>query len=344
MPIARVVSEERLKTVIGHLLRAVDVPPDHAARAAYVLTTAELRGISSHGVRLVPANIRRILGGAIKARPDIKPVLQAGSLETWDGDFGMGMVCGSLAMDRAIELAANLGTGWVMVRRSNHCAAVGAYAMMAVERGFVGISMSNSSPMMALEGSVSRTIGNNPMAIGAPGPEFPVVLDMAMSVASGARIGMMRRNGKAIPDEWFVAGGDPAGRRIMRPFGGPKGSGLAVMVEVITGVLAGGGMLSDQSPGSGFSKSIPDNCCHALIAVNLKALMPEERYESAMRRLVRELKSGERAPGVEEVRLPGERAWRETLKRRREGIPLEEETVQSLEEIAAEIGTAVPWE
>ena len=338
------IPELRLTAIIRHLFEAVEVVPDHAARAARILTTADLRGVASHGARLVLPNVSRILGGAIRAKPDIRPIARTGPVETWDGDSGMGMVCGSLAMDRAIALADTHGIGCVTVRKSNHLGACAAFVMMAVERGMIGITISNSSPMVAIEGAVSRVIGNNPLAIGAPSPEFPLVLDMAMSIASGGRVAMMRRRGGAIPNEWFVSAGESDHRLAFRPFGAAKGSGLAIMMEVLTGVLAGGAILSDLSVGAGFSETLPDKCCHTLIAVNVEAVLAKGHYDAAMIRLVEELKQAPPAPGVKEVLLPGERAWRATLKHRREGIPLEADTVRALEDMAAELGTSIEWE
>ena len=338
----RFVSEDRLKAVISHLLQAVDVPPEHARHAAYILTMADLRGISSHGVRLLPGNIKRILGGAINPRPRISEAARIGALAILDGDAGMGMIVGALAMEHAIGIAREHGVGWVMVRRSNHYGASGSFVMQAIEVGMAGISISNCGPMMTVEGTVSRTIGNNPMAIGAPGPEFPVVLDMATSVASLGRIWMTRRKGEPIPDEWVLQPADATRETVLRHFGGAKGSGLAIMLEVLTSVCSGAGVPRDMRLHS--PRSQADHTVHTQVAIDVSRALPREQYADAMTGLIARLRAAERAPGVEEVRLPGERAWRETLKRRREGIPLEEDIVKSLEEIAAEIGTAVPWE
>jgi len=339
---ARFVSETRLIAIICHLFETAGVPQGHAQLAARVLAVADLRGVSSHGMRLIGYNIHRLQHGGANPRPNIRPVTCFGALEALDGDFGMGMVCASVAMERAIAHAIESGIGCVTVRQSNHCAACGAYALMAVECGLIGIALSNTPPNMAIEGAADRAIGNNPLAIGAPGPDFPVVLDMAMSVASGGRMGTLRRAGKSIPSEWVIM--SPDGKPVMRPFGGPKGSGLAVMVEILTGVLAGGAILSQQSPGRGFSATTADNCTQTAIAINLHALVSEDRYNVTIRQLVAELKAVARAPGIEEILLPGERAWQETLRRRAEGIPLEPDVVEMLESLAQELGTAVPWE
>jgi len=227
----RIVSEDRLNAIAADLLAATGVPDSDATLAARALVFADMRGTTSHGVRLLAANLRRLTGGAANPRPKFETVVALGAIETWDGGCGLGMVCGARAMDRAVELANDHGIGSVLVRRSNHWGASGAYADIAVQSGHFGIAVSNSSPLMAVEGAVVRTIGGNPLAFGAPGPDFPMIFDIAMTVAAGGRVARMRRAGEPVPDEWFIPSSGPDDRPAFRPFGGPKGSGLAVMME-----------------------------------------------------------------------------------------------------------------
>ena len=342
-PIERTVPHEPLHAFAVELLAAAGLPEDQARVTADVLVSTNLRGVDSHGVRLLPGNVRRVLGGAIKRQPQIETLVSAGSMEIRTDDFGIGMACSVHAMERAIELAADHGVGWVISRNANHSGALGAYVLVAVERGFIGISTATSSPFMAVHGAAEGAVGNNPFAFGAPGKQFPIVLDMAMSVASGGRMGMMRRRGEPIPDEWIIKSEDRGGRGAARPFGGPKGSGLAVMTEILTGVLAGGGLLKDLRVGSGYSAERPDNNSHTQIAINLKALVPEDQYDASIARLVEEIKGAKRAPDVDEILLPGERTWRTKQKRLAEGIPLDETTVGELEKVAGEVGVKTPW-
>ena len=344
---ARIVTEHRLTEIGVELLRAAGCSPEDAVTAARMLVWADLRGVSTHGTRLLPMNLRRLVGGGANPEPDIRKVAGIGSFERWDGDFGLGLVLGSFASTRARELATEHGVGVVTVLRSNHYGAAASYVMDPVLDGFVAISMSNSSLSVATEGGVGRTLGNNPIAIGAPG-RFPLVLDMSAGISSGARVAAMRRAGILVPDEWFHVPPSPGERPAMRPFGslegaGAKGAGIGIMIEVLTGVLSGGGMLSDLMLGAGFSTDTPDNCAHTSIVLDTSRLLPDGTFAERMERLVRELKGAPPAPGVEEVRLPGERAWREVRRRRRDGIPVEQETVDSIDHAAAEIGVSVSW-
>lgn len=324
-----------------HLLVSVGVPTDDAERCAHVYGTASIRGIDTHGIRLLPGNLRRIVGGGINPRPSIAELANAGAFVIIDGDRGLGPVVGALAMDRAIDLARSSGIGCAVARNSNHYGASGAFVMRAIDAGMIGVSFSNCGQMMTIEGTVSRTIGNNPVSIGAPGPDFPLVLDMATSVASLGRIGMRRREGKPLPDEWVVQDAEHMRTLVLRHFGGAKGSGLAIMLEVLSGILSGAGahrLLTYDA------RRESDGSAHTQIAIDIGRMLSRDRYDEQVRELVTRLKSAERAPGVDEVRVPGERAWQETLRRRRDGIPLEDDTVKALDEVAREIGTAVPWE
>ncbi len=343
------VSERPLHNFVAELFRAVGVSEDHANRAARALIWADLRGIASHGVRLVPMNLRRLQNGGANPQPDIRRISGTGALELWDGDFGLGMVIASLCMERATELANEHGVGWVSARSGNHLSAAGAYAAEVVARGFVGISLSNSSMSVAIHGSATRSIGNNPMAIGFPTPQFPMILDMSAGISSGGRLGTMRRLGIPIPEEWLVAPKEPAGARpAIVPMGalegaGAKGSGIAIMIEALTGVIAAGGILGDLMKGVGFSPTTPDDSSFTMIALDPRRFLSAEEYAEKAESLVRQLKAVPPAPDVEEILLPGERGWRETEQRREHGIPLPEDTMESLDTVAVELDVATPW-
>lgn len=338
----RIVSEDRLKELCVTLLRGLGLPADHARRAAYIMVGADLRGVYSHGVRLLVGNARRIQGGGVNPRAEITEVSGTGAITVLDGDGGLGMAVGSVAMDRAISMAEEHGIGWVMVRNSNHYGASAPFAMMAIERGMIGISVSNCGPMMTIEGTEERTIGNNPLAIGLPTPDFPMVLDMATSVASIGKIGMTRRAGKEIPESWLVKERDDSGHMVLRHFGGPKGSGLAIMTEVITGALAGGKILSEIQ----FSRDQeePHGVTHTQIAINPEAILPDGAFAERAKTMVDELHRAPLAPGFDEILLPGERAWRETVRARSEGIPVDADTVDRFETLASDLGVELDWE
>ena len=340
---ARLVSAERATELCMELLLAAGATEDHARRTTWTLVNTSLRGVDSHGVRQIGRNVGRLLGGAIKGDPDIHPLIQAGPVELWDADFASGMAACVVTMERAVELAHEHGVGWVNVRHGNHNAACGAYALRAAELGCASVSITNANPSMAYVGAISRSAGNNPMAFGAPGGEFPIVLDMSMSIASGGRMGLMRSRGEPIPEEWLVRPPDPNARPIQRPFGGHKGAVLSLMNEFLTGLLSGGPTLTGLGKGAGFNREYPDDVSFVQMAIDVRRLFSEEEYDARIRRMVNELKSAERNEETDEILMPGERAWRESLKRSREGIPFDEETVTTFEKAAAELGIEIRW-
>jgi LDH2 family malate/lactate/ureidoglycolate dehydrogenase len=165
-------------------------------------------------------------------------------------------------------------------------------------------------------------------------------LDMAMSVVAGSKVGAMRKSGKPVPPEWVFKDAD--GKSVFRPFAGPKGSGLAIMIEILTAVLGGGAVLSQQG-GAGFNKAVADGCSHTQIAIDLRKLIPADEYDDHMRFLVNELHEAETAPGVDEIRLPGERTWKTYQQRLVNGIPMADVVIESIDEAASEIGVSIDW-
>ena len=322
------------------LFEASGCPGDHAVRAADILMIASLRGVDTHGVRMLRHYLELLEQGLVKPEPEIARVTQAGALEIWDGGNGLGIVVGSVTMDRAIELAKEHGIGWVGVRGSNHAAALGSFAHVAAERGFIGITNNTAVPTMTVPGTVSRTVGNNPFAIAAPGPDFPLLYDVALSVTSWGRVGLAAKATGKAPEGAILNPDDPRGDWIALPLGGHKGAGLAIMWEVLSGVITGAGLLSEMESPQGRGK-----WGHTMAAIDISKLMPREEYDARIRQLTDEIKSAERdpSPDAPEVRLPGERGERERKRRMVEGIPLTDDQVETIETYSEKLGVPLPW-
>ena len=334
----RVVPEPELRTFLEALFRAAGCPEDHAARAADVLMIASLRGVDTHGVRMLRHYMEALEKGHITPTPDIRPVTQVGALEIWDGGGGLGTVIGSITMDRAIELARTHGIGWVGVRGGNHAAALGSFAYMAAERGFIGIANNTAVPTMTVPGSASKTVGNNPFAIAAPGPDFPVLHDIALSFTSWGRIGTSLRETGAPPEGALLNPDAPRDEWIALPLGGHKGSGLSIMWEILSGVITGAGLLSEMQSPEGRGK-----WGLTMAAIDISKLMPREEYDARIRQMTDEIKSAKSDPAGGEIRLPGERAERERKKRLREGVPLIPEQIATCEEFSEKLEVPLPW-
>ena len=228
-------------------LERLDVPAGDAADVSGCLTKAELRGVDSHGMVRLPGVFTQASGWRREcaAGHQGRGIGTASSLV--DGDNGLGPVVGARAMNAALDLAQEHGTGFVGVRNSNHFGPAAYYVEKAVDRGCIGLAISNAPPNMAPFGGKSRFLGTNPVAIGVPaGEEPPLIFDASTSVVARGKIIVAAHSGKPIPEGWAI---DPDGypttdaqqalAGAVLPFGGPKGSAISFIIDVLCGVLTG---------------------------------------------------------------------------------------------------------
>ena len=248
------VPEAALRELGARALRAAGVPDEDAAIVARVMVANEMRGIS-HGVALLAPYIRHIEAGGMNATPRITIERDVGATLVLNGDGGLGPLISYRAMELAIERARRHGVAFVVARDGNNFAAAGYYAKMAADAGMVGVAMTNADPYMAVAGGAGRTVGNNPLGCAVPGVDGQAVyLDIAMSAVAGTKLAIAAREGRSIPEGWALdADGAPAtdpsavreGGSLV-PVGGYKGSGLAVLIECLTGVLGGAAIMAEM--------------------------------------------------------------------------------------------------
>src|SRR5947209_9292399 len=247
-------SAEALHQFAARVLELAGVPPADAALAADVLLAADLRGIDSHGVARLRGYFEALRAGEMNPTPEIRLVRETVSTATVDADNGLGLVVGPRANEIAMEKALEAGSGWVAVRNTNHFGIAGYYVLQALERDLIGWAMTNSSALVAPLFGVGRMLGTNPLAIAFPGlEEPPIVIDFATSAVAFGKIEIARRKGDPIPLGWAIAADgrpttDPTdvyeGGALLpvgstRELGGHKGYALAMMVDVLSGVLSG---------------------------------------------------------------------------------------------------------
>lgn len=328
----------------------LDLPAHDAAVVADCLVAANLRGLDSHGVARIPIYARRLRAGLVNPRPALTVTRVAPSAAHLDGDDGMGMVVGSAAMERAVALAREAGVGLVGVRRSTHYGMAASYVLQAVAAGCVGFAFTNSSPGMAPFGGTRPILGVNPLAVGVPAGRRPaVVLDMAMSVIARGKMRLAAAHGEPIPEGLGVdARGQPTqdgmavfGGGAVHPFGGPKGSALAVWMEIMAGVLTGAAFAGEmKSLYEDFSG--PQRIGHLFLAIRPDLFMPMAEFAQRMETMIERLKDSRPADGVAEVLMPGEPEARSEIERSRTGIPLTAEIFASLRTEAEALGVALP--
>ena len=237
------VESAEMRDVARQAIIAAGVPGDDAAYAGDILWTAELMGITTHGVRRIITYVQRILDGAINPRPNIQIEQTAPSLALVDGNNGMGPVVGSYGLNEAFRLAEETGLAYVACRNSHHFGPVAPYALRAVERGLVAFFGTNAEPVMAPWLGKEVMHGNNPIAVAAPrrdGPPF--ILDIAQSIVAFSKLRHAKEAGEAIPATWASdkqghPTTDPAAGLDgwVMPIGDHKGYGLALAVEILCG-------------------------------------------------------------------------------------------------------------
>jgi LDH2 family malate/lactate/ureidoglycolate dehydrogenase len=339
-------SEEVLSSWARRLLEAAEVSPSAAATVAEVLVEANLRGVDSHGVLRLPVYLRRIRAGLVNPAPHPRVAKQDGPVALVDGDRGPGPVAAVFAATVAAETAESRGVGFVGVFRSSHFGMAAAYAVRIARRGLVALVTSNAEPDMVPYGGARKAIGTNPLAFAAPAPMGPMVLDMATSHVAMGKVFLARERGERIPEGWAVdADGrsvtDPGQAIAAVPLGGAKGYGLALMVEILSGVLTGAGIT--HGIGRMYDEwDRPQDVGHAFFALNPEYTIGRDAFLRRMAPLWDELKAVPPAAGFDEVCLPGELEMRTEAVRRREGIPLADRVCQDLVTLSRELGVEIP--
>lgn len=335
-------TEKQLREQAIRIFEAAGVGPERAEILANCLVEADLQGISSHGVIRIPVYVRRILDGLTEIHAEIAPIHDYPAAALLDGKNVIGQVAGEQAMKLAIEKAANCGVGCVGLRGTNHFGTCGHYAAMAAKQTMIGFSFVNTTPLVAVHGSTHKAVGNNPLSIAIPaGVRDPLILDMACSVAQG-KIEVLQKKGMDIPEGWAVdEDGKPttdaakALRGVLLPIAGPKGSGLAICIDVLCGILTGSGVGNEIRH---LNDAAPQNLGALFLAIDVAKFEDTQRFKKRVDGYIDYLKQTA-APG-ETILMPGEIGAQTMRERMRTGIPLPEAVVDDLNALAGQLGVA----
>jgi LDH2 family malate/lactate/ureidoglycolate dehydrogenase len=298
---------------------------------------ATLRGLDSHGIiSILPGVSLSVMRGQTQPQAEIITLSESPVTASYKGNRAAGPVIASHAMRAAIERAKVHGIGVVTTVHCAHFGAASAYAAMALDEGMFGLVMCNAAPVVAPFGGATPLHGTNPLAYAAPGKDSPpIVLDIATSMVASGQLMKAARRGQTIPLGWAVdADGkgttDPAAalKGALLPFGGHKGYGIGILVDLLTGALAGAPL------GHGVEQNNPDpevgGQAFFFLAINPEFFSSKETFAAQVDKLTSDAKSATPAEGFSEVLLPGELEWREEQKRKQGGIPFYDEDWQSL--------------
>lgn len=343
----KLVSAENLQRFAIAAFKSAGMSDADATTVGYDLVKANLRGIDSHGVSRIPMYLERLDRSLVNPRPEMKVTKIAGAVAHVDADNAMGFLPSHLAMDTAMDLASDAGIGMVGVSRSTHFGMGALYALQAIEKNYVSMIFTNSSPAIAMWGGRSAFLGASPIAAGVPGGKAaPFVMDMAMTVIARGKIRL-----KAMRDEPIAEGlaldvdGNPttdaakAFEGVCLPFGGVKGSVLGTMMDLLSGVLTGANF-GGEVKSLYFDHSKPQNVGHLFFAIRPDLFMAMTDFEARMEEFNRRVKALPRAAGCDEILMPGEPEARTEVQRAAKGIPITDNVLYDLVKIARDRGIA----
>ncbi|MBT6096273.1 MAG: Ldh family oxidoreductase [Rhodospirillaceae bacterium] len=336
------ISAEDLKALAIRAFVRAGFGQHDADTTAEILITTDLMGISTHGVHRLDQYLKRIDAGVVPAQPDIKVIDKAASIAVVDGGGGQGQVVGARALETAIVKAIKSGIGFVSVGNSNHFGAMAPYGFAATVAGLILVSGTTASPSMMPFGGRDLRLGNNPIGFAAPNKSgAPFLLDMALSVAARGKMRKLRDTGEAMPLGWALdADGQPTTNPqagldgFIQFIGGHKGYGMALAVDILSGVLSGGRFLDDV--GDMWAEKEPQGVSHFFLAINPAAILEREEYDARMAAFCAKVKSSAPFDAAGEVLLPGEIEYRTMEARRLDGIPLTAELLQSVRTLAGD--------
>jgi ureidoglycolate dehydrogenase (NAD+) len=343
-PTIRVAPAE-LQNFAAAILHAAGVERALADEWAKVLVWANLRGHDSHGVLRIPRYLDLLAKEAIKATPNMRIERRAGAIVVLEADRAPGALAMSRAMKEAIGCAREVHIGWCAARNITHAGAIGYFALQAAEAGMAGIVMAASGPMMAYHGARVSGVSTNPLAIAVPGKPRPLLLDMSTATVAMGKVLDARDKGAAIPRGWGIDGEgrdttDPQKIATLLPLGGPKGSGLSLMIECLASLAVGNPLiaqaLSNKNPGDSPVLN------GVAIALDLAVLGDADAFAEELERLGEAIHGLPRADGVDRILLPGERGDRIRQERESAGIPIPKGTWSRLLAAATKVGVKAP--
>lgn len=305
------VNDNELRSLVTERLSEAGLNLPHAEIVADVLVHADLRGVRSHGVIRTEHYVKRLKAGSLNPAPDFAVKEVRSGAAVLNADAGMGHVACCEAMDKAVEMAKTTGIAMVGVENGSHCGALSYFVLRAVAHDMIGMAVTHTDKCVAPYGGAKAFFGTNPIAFGFPTKKNePVVLDMATSNTAFGNILHAKEQGKPIPDDWGIDSEgapttDPEKVEAMTPFGGYKGYGLALVIDVLTGVLMGAkygphitAMYGDYDK--------PRELASLMIAIDPSTFTSVDGFKLQMDAMVDELHSQPPGPGFERVLVAGD--------------------------------------
>ncbi len=346
------ISERNLTEFVVAVLVKMGMPQKDAEQSAHILVLSDLRGVDTHGVARLFYYVWKLRDGLINPNPEIRVLKETPCTALIHGDNGMGTVVGKIAMEKTLDLADKAGIGIVTVTDSNHYGIAGYYAMRALERDMIGISMTNAVCLVLPTFGAKPGFGTNPISVAVPaGRSRPWVLDMATSAICMGRVEEALRNDTMLKPGWATDGEgadttDPnkvLGPGYLYPLGGKreqgghKGYGLGVVVDIFSAMLSGADFGIHQEGLTTLGQK-PSNVGHFFGAIKVSNFMEIGEFKERMDRMISDLQGLPREEGQDRIYVHGEIEFENEEERRKNGIPLNPNVVLFLESISNDTG------
>jgi LDH2 family malate/lactate/ureidoglycolate dehydrogenase len=339
----------RLRAFLASLLTALGTPGGKAELVAELLVEADLRGVDSHGAHLMALYVSRIRSGHLSPAADPTVIADDGATVHLDAGLGLGQVAGMAAVELATERSTMHGSAVVAVRDATHLGALGAYTGRVAAAGHIAFLFQNGPTFVPPYGGVTPIFSTNPLSYAVPAGEEPtIVYDVATTAVAGNKVLLAKKRGDpTIPAGWA---NDDQGRpttdtaaasvRQLQWFGGHKGFGLGLLVELMAGVLAGSSFGHTEHTASPLHGDERVAKGFTLLAIDPSRFLPVEEFRSRVDTLVRDVRASARAEGTDRIWLPGEPEHETRIARLRDGVPLPAALVDELNGFARDLAVA----
>jgi LDH2 family malate/lactate/ureidoglycolate dehydrogenase len=338
------VPASKLAAAVTGILVAAGIERAAAEVVAADLVEADLEGLASHGVMLLPMYVDRIAAGSVSRRGAGDVVSDRGSAIVIDAANALGQLTARQAVELAAARAHEIGIAAVAVRNGFHFGTAGRHARMIAARNCIGIVLSSTRPLMPAPGGAEPLVGNNPIAMALPSSgAFPVEVDMALSATAMGKIRLAAAAGQPIPADWAIdADGNPttdpaaAITGMLLPAGGPKGFGLAFLIDLLCGGLSEGAVGAEVRPLYG-DPAQPYRCSHFFLAIHVGHFPAAATFAQRVEQQAARVSRSKRAPGIERIYAPGELRWA-TRRANGDTCRLDVQTVRALAATAQRLG------
>lgn len=340
---------EKLTRFAASAGESLGMPPKEARIFGESLVYADMRGLGSHGLMRASTYAKRIQMGLVKANAVPRITRDGGAMIAVDGDNGQGVCVAQRVMELCVERAENLGVSMAFVNNCNHFGCSAYFTEYAAWKNMIGFAVTNSYRAVAPTGGSAPMLGTNPLSLAIPGGTCrPFVLDMATSLVAQGKVILARKEGRSVPLGWGLdqegkPSTDPneilSGGTLL-PFGGPKGYGIALAIEILCTCVAGAAKSTEM--GSMYNFERTQNTGFILGAFDLSKVVDMDRFGESVSQLFEEIKSSPKAEAVSEIFIPGEIEDRKYLRAKEEGIELSDAVAGELQDLAKELG--IPFE